>query len=63
MEWIESTQAQRMAVTVMPTASDATVRYRKPLMVGASCGVDANQTLTAGENRLMPHSAVAPGTR
>ena len=52
-----------MAVTVMPTASDATVRYRNPLIVGASLGVAANQARKDGEKELSPQSAVAPGTR
>ena len=52
-----------MAVTVMPTANDATVRYRKPLIVGASFGVEANQARSDGEKELRPQSAVTPGTR
>ena len=55
--------AQRMAVIVIPTVNDATVRYRNPLIVGALSGVAANQAAIAGENRLSPQSAVAPGTR
>ncbi len=52
-----------MAVTVIPTASDATVKYRKPLIVGASVGEDANQARMDGEKELSPHNAMAPGTR
>lgn len=52
-----------MAVTVIPTANDATVRYRKPLIVGASVGVAANHDRNAGEKELNPQRAVAPGTR
>ena len=52
-----------MAVTVIPTANDATVRYRKPLIVGASVGVDANQARIDGEKELNPHNAIDPGTR
>ena len=47
----------------MPTASDATVRYKNPLIVGASLGVEANQARSDGEKELRPQSAVAPGTR
>ena len=47
----------------MPTVSDATVRYRKPLIVGALLGVEANQARNDGEKELRPQSAVAPGTR
>ncbi len=46
----------------MPTASDATVRFRKPLIVGTSVGVAANHALEAGEKELSPQTAVAPGT-
>ena len=52
-----------MAVTVIPTASDATVKYRKPLIVGASLGVEANQARNDGEKELRPQNAVAPGIR
>jgi hypothetical protein len=52
--WRASMTAHRIAFTVIPAAREATVRYRKPPMVGASPGVVANHARTAGRNGLSP---------
>jgi hypothetical protein len=52
-----------MALTVMPTAIDATVRYRKPPIDGAWAGLAPNQLRNTGENGLKPASTVAPGAK
>lgn len=55
-----STTHQRIALTVMLAAREATVRCKTLPIVGASMGVAAKQLRGVGENKLMPDNAVAP---
>jgi hypothetical protein len=55
--------SQRIALTVIPTPIEATVRNRNPPIVGVPDGEFANHDRTSGENGLTPRSTVAPGNK